>query len=352
MFCKLEHQLLDFYKNQNFPELSSVCVAVSGGLDSMAMLALHQRLSKILKIKLIVIHIHHGLGLNSTDSSQNSFRDKAYQLVKNYCNCHKLEFFSNIDKKNKNLNIRIKKKVDAQFSEKEGSEAFYRKYRYECFDKVFLELDSSFKILVTAHTANDLLETRLMRLMRGVGAQGLPSMKPVRDTGTYHLVRPLLKVMHSDLELYLKSKETPFVEDPSNQDLNFFRNWLRQQILPLIHKKDSKYLGTMAKSLNIVSSALEKSLSSVAGAVIIDNQINLSLFYSLSTTEKKQILAQYLYDNKVQNYSMGHILEVLKYLAKPEKEQSFKLAKKEWLLSQGLLYILDNSLKNTNIKTD
>lgn len=352
MFCNLEHQLLSFYKNQNFPPASYVYLAVSGGLDSMAMLALHQKIAKVLKIHLIVVHIHHGVLTGKEFSIQNSFRNKAYKTVQEYCEKHNIKFISNILEENREQGLKDKNSKQKAEQKLEGSEAEYRKYRYDYFEKILLDSKFVSKILVTAHTANDLLETRLLRLMRGVGPQGFISIKPVSDKKKYLLVRPLLKVLRSDLEDYMREKDMPFCEDPSNQSTKFLRNWLRLEVLPIVVKKEKKYLQNMSQSLNLIASELDEDSSFLREGLIIENKIKLSLFYSLSVAKQKRVLAHYLYCNKVKNYSMGHVLELLKYLNAPRKEQSFFVAKQCWKLKEAWLYILDNSSKSIKLKTD
>ncbi|MBE8222053.1 MAG: tRNA lysidine(34) synthetase TilS [Bdellovibrionales bacterium] len=348
MFCNLEHQLLSFYKNQAFKE-PCIYLAVSGGLDSMAMLELHNKLKKILKINLIVLHVHHGFAddkITDDDCVKNDFRNKAYGLVKDYCKKNDIKFLSNAQKD-------FKKDVVIDF--KKDSEEKYRKYRYDYFEKILLNSKFDLNILVTAHTSDDLLETRLMRLMRGVGPQGFASIKAVSEkkicNKTYLLVRPLLNTMRFDLKDYVKKNNLTFCQDPSNKDTNFLRNWLRLKVLPVIAKKDKKYIKNMSQSLNLIANKLDSD-NSFMDSLIVKNKIKLSLFHSLSLDNKKQALAHYLYCNKIKNYSMGHVLELLKYADATKKQQSFSVAKQRWELKDTWLYMLDNSSKSTKLKTD
>ncbi len=365
MFCHLEHQLLSFYKNQKLPVESSIYLAVSGGLDSMAMLALHQKLKKALKIHLTVVHFHHGEVFGKENIAQNNFRNKTYKALQEYCEKQKIAFISNALKSSTKQSFLSNTKQSPQkekhFNETEeiknlevavkNSEAEYRKCRYDYFEEILLLSKFDSKLLVTAHTADDLLETRLMRLMRGVGSQGLVAIKPVSIKENHLLVRPLLTVMRSSLQDYVHQNAVPFFEDPSNKNDQFLRNWLRLKVLPIIAQKNKKYLQNMSQSLNAIASDQKEDIDFLQ-KVVVKNKIHLDVFYSLSVVDQKRTLAHYLYCNKVKNYSMGHVLELLKYLNAPKKEQFFHIARQGWKLKQPWLYILDNSSKSIRLNTD
>lgn len=340
MFCDLEHQLLHFYKDQKFLKSAHIYLAVSGGLDSMSMLVLHQNLTKILKIKLAVIYVYHW-DLNSC-AEQKTFRKQAFQMLKSYCKEHNILFFSNAQAADF--------KTQADKITKKQSEADYRKTRYQYFDQVLQQSNADLKILATAHTAEDLLETRLLRLMRGVGGQGFSSIEAVKQHKHYLLIRPLLNISKKDLKWYVTEKNINFFTDPSNKDKKFLRNWLRESILSLIEKKNPKYLQNMSQSFNLMAQQLQKTKPQTVS--LVENKINLNVFNSMAISKQKQILAQYLYVNKIKNYSMGHVLELLKHLNSSKKEQSFNLGKRLWLISKSQLYVLDNSPKSTKLKND
>ena len=115
----------------------------------------------------------------------------------------------------------------------ESTENIARKGRYEAL-KASLQAD---EILVTAHHQNDQAETLLLQLFRGAGVQGLASMPLINDFGLGQQVRPLLAESRDDLECYAKKHQLQFIDDPSNQDQAFDRNFLRQNILPQLRKR-------------------------------------------------------------------------------------------------------------------
>lgn len=90
------------------------------------------------------------------------------------------------------------------------------------------------EVLLTAQHRDDQAETLLFRLLRGAGARGLGGMPAQRPLGAGRLVRPLLEVSRGELEAYARDHDLRWVEDPSNADIGFARNFLRRQVMPLL----------------------------------------------------------------------------------------------------------------------
>lgn len=90
------------------------------------------------------------------------------------------------------------------------------------------------EILLTGQHQDDQAETLLFRLLRGAGVRGMGGMSPCRPLGMGQLVRPLLNVSRAELETYAQRHVLHWVEDPSNGDTRFARNYLRQRIMPLL----------------------------------------------------------------------------------------------------------------------
>ena len=87
------------------------------------------------------------------------------------------------------------------------------------------------ELLLTGQHRDDQAETLLFRLLRGAGVRGLAAMPDVRSMGRGSLVRPLLEVSRAELEDYARANGLAWVEDPSNQQLEYSRNFLRRQVL-------------------------------------------------------------------------------------------------------------------------
>lgn len=205
-------------------------MALSGGVDSCVLLDLLALLSREKpKMRLVVLHYDHAL---QSESSQ--WHDFCEQLSSNY-SC---DFFSS------NAGVDIDKSI--------GLEASARRARYEWFNQSIqqfmqshesIENQKSFKnaILLTAHHADDQAETMLMNILRGTGLKGLRGIAEKKTNQTIRqfnqvLMRPLLNFSKQEISDYAKEKNLHWIEDQSNQDVQFRRNAIRHQIMPELTK--------------------------------------------------------------------------------------------------------------------
>ncbi len=164
-----------------------VFVAYSGGLDSSVLL--HGVCKLQLDVPLFAIHIHHGLSKHADDWLQ-------------HCQAN----------------------GNGQVS---GLEQAARLARYQVFEQHLKTGD----VLLMAHHQDDQIETFMMRLMRGSGLTGLTAMEMSRSVGDGHLLRPLLNNSRQQIEEYAALNNVQHVEDDSNSNTNFDRNWWRHSLL-------------------------------------------------------------------------------------------------------------------------
>ena len=204
-----------------YPE-SIFWVAYSGGLDSQVLL---YSLANILPAtRLRAIHINHGW---HSDASQwaNTCQQTCAQLG---IDCEVIS-------------------VDAQTKPGESPEACARQARYAAMAGCLESGDC----LLTAHHRDDQAETFFLQLLRGAGLRGLASMSTAMPFGKGTLVRPLLQYSRSELEHYAKEKQLTWIDDSSNTNLRFSRNFVRHQVLPLLHQRwpgASKTLARVAQN--------------------------------------------------------------------------------------------------------
>ena len=191
-----------------YPDLA-LCVALSGGVDSVVLLgALSASRSK--KTRLRAVHVRHGLHSNADVWSKH---------------CSVLA---------KRLGVPLtilRVKVDA--GRGESVEAAARDARYRALSGTLRDGE----VLLTAHHEDDQLETVLLQLMRGAGIAGLAAMAEVAEFGRGTLVRPLLTRPRAELEAWAKANDLAWIEDDTNANEQFDRNYLRRQVLPLIRKR-------------------------------------------------------------------------------------------------------------------
>ncbi|WP_062066367.1 tRNA lysidine(34) synthetase TilS [Cellvibrio sp. OA-2007] len=182
-------------------------IGFSGGLDSTVLL--HALTQLALPVQLRALHINHQISPNAN----------AWQAqCADFCAQHAVPFHA--------------EKVRVENSGK-GIEDAAREIRYAVFEKNLAPND----VLFTAHHANDQAETLLLRLLRGTGPRGLAAMTSVRALGAGLLVRPLLHFSRADLEAYARVHQLQWVDDESNLDDDYDRNFLRNQVMPLLQDR-------------------------------------------------------------------------------------------------------------------
>ena len=121
--------------------------------------------------------------------------------------------------------------------------------------RAFIEATQANEVLLTAQHRDDQAETLLFRLLRGAGVRGLSGMPRQRPLGKGHLLRPLLDVTRAELEAYAAEHQLSWIEDPSNQDRQFSRNYLRHQVFPVLTERWPQAVATMARSAAHLSEA-------------------------------------------------------------------------------------------------
>lgn len=302
------------YKNKKF------LLAVSGGADSMCLLYAFVELRKRWNLHFCVVHVHHGTGTNA----QTQFRDRAYSFVKAECESLKVQFHSNITELSQVATVR----------DHTHSEAGFRELRKDVFTKIKKRTQAD--ALVLAHHKEDLLETRLMRLIRGCGAHGIVAMK--RKKGS--VLRPFLVFERADLEQYIQSIKGHWVEDPSNSDVRYLRNWVRHSWLPLLEEKIPGSKAVLANSLHLLANSLQPE-ESMTRCFSSEGHILRPELLTLSLEDKKRVFAIYLKKQKVLNYGLSHVNELVKRLDVERKELTFKLAQKNWLANARHIWCED-----------
>ena len=182
-------------------------IAFSGGLDSTV---LAHALAQISAVPVLAIHVDHGLQADSGDWSEHCARTAAVLGI---------EFRS--------------LRVNVQLESGKGPEASARDARYSA---LHAELSSK-DWLLSAHHREDQAETLLLNLIRGSGPAGVAGIGNIRRFGPGWLARPMLNVDRADILQYATDLGLEWVEDPSNTDRRFDRNFLRHEVLPRLKSR-------------------------------------------------------------------------------------------------------------------
>lgn len=221
---KLKQLLTEF--ELQLQEADRVWVAYSGGLDSTVLL--HAAVDMLGAAKVGALHLNHRLQVESDEWQKGCQQE---------CESLGVDFRSEIlDVSNKG----------------NGIEQAARQLRYQFFRKNLVHGD----VLLLGHHADDQAETLLYRLFRGSGVRGLAAIPQERTEGLGLLVRPLLSRTKEELIQLATESNINWIEDPSNMEIGYDRNYIRQNLLPIILDRWPKANLTLARAaLNLRSAS-------------------------------------------------------------------------------------------------
>ncbi|NNL08545.1 MAG: tRNA lysidine(34) synthetase TilS [Croceitalea sp.] len=237
--------------NKNFPFLlkANLLVACSGGLDSVVLAHLCQKL----KVNFALAHCNYRLRATESDEDQVFVKNLAEKYK---CSFHEISF-----------------DTKAEVKKSGGStQMVARELRYTWFEQ--LAKDHQYEYVLTAHHADDNLETFIINLSRGTGIDGLKGIPEVNE----HILRPLLPFTRQELLKFAGKEKLKWREDSSNQETKYLRNNIRHHIVPELKKLHSSFdknfqmtLGHLKESsllLDAYARILKAKLFKKEGAVI------------------------------------------------------------------------------------
>jgi tRNA(Ile)-lysidine synthase len=245
----------------------SVNIAYSGGIDSSVLLHAASIACLDSGHSLKAVHIDHQIHVDSQQWSQHCV-DQCRMLnipINTIC-------------------------VDVQQFSQHGNEGAAREARYHAFESLLGVND----VLFTAHHADDQVETVLLQLFRGAGVHGLAGCAQTRTLGNALLVRPLLEISRQDIEYYAEQHQLHWRDDPSNHSLLHDRNYLRHEVMPLLHARWQGLRETIGRSSQWQSESSEMldSLAKLDATDAVDTDYCLSIkkLASLDNVRLKNVL--------------------------------------------------------------
>ena len=220
--------VISFFQQHRL-ETAHAVIGVSGGVDSMVLLHLCQRAAQEAPSALggfSVVHVHHHL---------RETADRDAEFVERYCREREIP-----------CEIAHVKVVDERG---EGLEAAARRARYQALAE---RARAKGGVILVAHHAQDQLETFIMRLLRGAGPGGLGAMRPEAEMNGVRVARPLIAVEKGEIDRYAEAHGVPHVEDETNEDPRFFRNRVRQVVIPALRAVEPRAEEKLLEALELL----------------------------------------------------------------------------------------------------
>ena len=292
----------------------NVVVSLSGGRDSVALLNFLISIKKDLDLKLEAFHVNYGL------RGKESERDE--------------KFVARLAKKLDIPLINVKANKSLTLKRGENTQVWARRIRREWYEKL-LGLKPNLKIAI-AHTLDDQVETFLMRIIRGSGTKGLGGMRPISKG---YLIRPLLSFTRGEINQYIEENKLEFVEDSSNKEKYYFRNWIRGEIIPIFDKQNiyqnvKVRIGHLMRVLRLESDCLNKISKECFKNLVKDEndgflEIDIMKFLEIHPSLRYRILRLCLHKmvGTLRGFSLSHIEDIEKLIKNSHGSKEIKLPK-------------------------
>ena len=246
-------------------------VAYSGGCDSHALLHSLVSLRSEIKTEIKAVHINHGLSPLANEWEEH---------CRNTCEQLKVPY--------------IAITVDA-IAKKTSPEEAARHARYAEWRKLL----NKNEVLLLAHHQDDQAETVLIQLLRGSGVKGLAAMPAIQNFAQGLLCRPMLGFMREEIYSYAVEHGLNWIDDPSNFDTDFDRNFLRHDVIPLLETRWSSLKKTLSRTASHQADA-DQLLTELAFQdwhhIHENNQINISKLLKLSVKRQRNVLRYWIAD--------------------------------------------------------
>ena len=313
----------NFIKNLDLNNDNYVIIGVSAGPDSMALLNM---LQKNLTCNLVCAHINHNVRNQS---------DEEELYLKEYCKKNHIIFES----------IKIKSYNQNNFE----NEA--REKRYKFYEDLLTKYNSH--NLFLAHHGDDLIETIIMKIIRGSNLEGYAGIKTISYLNNYKIIRPLLSITKDDIIKYNKDNNINYYIDVTNEDTKYTRNRYRKNILPLlkkedrfVHKKFLKYSNTLQEYDNYINYEIERKINNI----YFDNKINITNLNKEHPFMKKNIIfyiLSKLYNNKSNIIKEKNVIDIIKMSTSKRPNYTINLPK-EYIAKKEYNYIYIGKKKEIN----
>ncbi len=295
------HQQFRQQLAKHCPNQTAFFIGLSGGVDSVVLLHLFAQARQALSLKLRAIHIHHGLSPNA-----DSWATFCEQLCEQWA-----------------IPLTVCK---VQVQGKQGLEANARTARYQAIQQHIQPNE----MLATAHHLDDQAETFFLALKRGSGIQGLGAMQAVSFWQNVAIFRPLLSFSKTDILAYAKQHQLKWIEDESNFNTDFDRNFLRQTALPLLNQRWQQFNQMVARSSQHCAEQqqlIEELLKPELASRLQNGGLDITGFEYFSLLKQQQLVRLWLAQAHLAMPSVAQLEQIIQrlILAKADKNPQVKL---------------------------
>jgi tRNA(Ile)-lysidine synthase len=250
---------------------AELCVAYSGGLDSTVLLqALARAIVDRPNYRMRAAHVDHQLHPDSA-----SWREQCGRVAQSL----QIEFVPLV--------------VDVAADRELGPEAAARDARYAALRQILRPNE----VLLTAHHADDQLETMLLALMRGAGLRGLSGVPSVQIFGGGWLARPLLDFARAELEAWARAEKLQWLQDPSNDNTTFDRNFLRHRVLPALRERWPAVAHSATRStahLREAGRLLDVLAAADLESVVVGSCLSMPQLATLAPARRRNVLRHWI----------------------------------------------------------
>ena len=259
--------VIDFLINEvKIKNNDTIVLGNSGGPDSMCLFSILLKLKEKLNFNIVCAHVNHNVRRESIEEKQ---------FLMKYCEQRHIVF-------------------ESMTIERYGDDNFHnqaRKIRYRFFNDLVKKYDANY--LMTAHHGDDLIETILMRIVRGSTLKGYSGFNKILDNGSFKTVRPLIFVTKEEILEYNSKNKIPYVVDKSNFKDKYTRNRYRMNILPFLKEEDARVHEKFIKfseMLDAYDEFINYEIRRSIEKVYKNNKIKIGLYKELSPLIQKKII--------------------------------------------------------------
>lgn len=312
----IEQLVKQFIAKYNFEQY---VIAYSGGVDSQVLL---HAFAKVVPEKVVAFHVNHGI----SDNAQ-TWQDFCANTAESLSVYFTFEQFHLLGESN------LEDKA--------------RKARYGAFERLMNETSC----LVTGHHMDDQVETFMLNLMRGAGLDGLSSMPEIKSFGNGFHGRPFLSIGKEELTEYAISNGLQWVEDESNKDSVYDRNFIRNEVVPLLKTRWKNASTSICNSVEHVQKAKEYIDKKVETFDTESDVVSISSLQTFNQYEQVQIVRKWVVNHIGQSASQNMLNTIFNEIIPARDDAKMKWEQKHYFITRynGQLHFVKKEKKDYNI---